>query len=121
MATFAVNSPDTAAITTINKLDLSTGPHDFIYNQFEQALYLQNGETGDITVTVDGDGVTTVPCPGYGNIDTSAGLEIIIPAGEVVALTTRLRSAYMGAHRNTVTVTITGATTGNSFGWLIHG
>lgn len=116
MATFTVNTT-TAAETVMDKLDLSTGPHDFSYGT-NMVMYIQNDEAGAITVNFSGDGVTTFNCPGYADdIDVSAGDDVLIAAGDTLAYNVTARGAYMGAYGNSVTVTITGAS-GSSFGYL---
>ena len=120
MSYFTANTTLSSAQTTIQKLDLATGPHTFAYNKSAQVIYFYNGETaGDITVNLLGSLVTSFVSPQYGEIDVSAGLSITIPNGEIVALHTFKRASYLGDDGNTVDVTITGATAGKSFGWIV--
>lgn len=119
MADFTDNNPLTNAQTTIQKLDLSTGPHAFTYDKSAQVIYFYNGEaSGDLTINLLGNGVTSFVSPQYGTIDVSAGLSITVPNGEIVSLYTFKRASYLGDNGNTVNVTVTGATAGKSFGWI---
>ena len=123
MATFTTNEPlSGTAQGTITKLDLSTGPHDFSFDPFQTVFYVENGEaSADVVVTLSGMGVTNVECPGLGTIDASAGYVMTVSAGDTEYLNLNDRRAYFGAENNTVDVTITGATTGNSFGYIVKG
>ena len=116
MAAFTLNTTNDAE-NTISSLDLSAGPHTLTYNQ-GYILYLQNGEGADITVNLLGDGVTTGECPGYGSIDLSAGKDIVVPAGDTVAVRLQSYSKFRGGAGNTSNVTITGATS-LSTGWVV--
>ena len=60
----------------------------------KQLLVLDNTTGGSLTCTVDGDGGTTVAVPGIGSVDVSAGLAIVVPAGESRAVLLSSISAY---------------------------
>lgn len=121
MALLVVNKPFDAAVTTLVKEDLNSGTHTFTYNPHQQVLYVDNGEAAPLTINVLGDGVTTTKCEGYGDIDVSLGLDVVVAAGDTETLYTRAREAYMGASGNVVTVTVTGSTgAGLAFAWLVE-
>lgn len=117
MAAIPVNTPKTAAETVISKLDLDAGPHTFTYNAFNQYLAIDNGEVGNVTVNILGDGVTVANCAGLDPIDVSLGYDYVITTGTEEKLQLTKRGGYLGASGNNVTVTVTGAT-GLSFGWI---
>ena len=122
MALFEENKPRLVAETTLSRLDLSTGPHTLVFNASGQVLTITNGEaSADVVVTLDGQGVTTADLPGYGVVTASAGLAVTVAAGASKSIDLNRRSVYMGPPGNTVDVTITGATTGKSFGELTGG
>lgn len=121
MALLVVNKPLDAAETTMVKLDLNAFPHTFTYNPYQQVLYIDNGEAVPLTINVLGDGVTTTKCEGYGDIDVSLGLDIVVAAGDTETLYTRAREAYMGASGNVVAVTVAGSTGADlAFAWLVE-
>lgn len=117
MADIPVNKMLDAAEVTITKLDLASGPHAFTFVNHKQALVVENGEAGAVTVNVLGDGVTIANCPGLDPISLAAGYDFVIPAGDTMTLYTSTRSQYLGADGNNVVVTVTGAA-GAAFGWL---
>lgn len=122
MATFTASNPFTGESTEFTKLDLSEGPHDFSFRNHLQSLVIENGESSAVlTVNLSGDGVTTFACPGAGTLDLSAGHDTTTASGVTEAISTTEIRHYLGADGNEVTVTITGATNGNSFGYLIEG
>lgn len=117
MTAFTLNKPFDNPETTIAELDLNTGPHNFTYDTTRQILRVRNGEAGNVTVNLLGDGVTSINCPGVGTQVLSAGYDFVIPAGDSETLNLTTRGAYLGANGKNVTVTITGAT-GLSFASL---
>lgn len=122
MATFTANNPFDGESTEMVKLDLSDGPHDFTFRNHRQALVIENGESSaSITTVLSGDGVTTFLCPGAGTIDLSAGYSVTTASDVTETVSTSDIRHYLGADGNEVTVTISGATSGNSFGYLIEG
>lgn len=60
----------------------------------KQLLVLNNTTAGALTVTLDGSESTTVNAPGIGPVSVSAGLEIVVPAGESRAIVLGTVSAY---------------------------
>lgn len=76
----------------------------FVFNTDKRpVLYLNNVSGGALTPTIDGDGGTTTPCPGVGDIDVSAGLTLSsIGIGDTVAIPLNSISAYL---KGTITVT----------------
>lgn len=120
MAVFTANQP-TGESTELVKLDLSEGPHTFTFRNYQQYLVIENGESSAaVTTTISGDGVTTFDCPGAGSIDLSAGFPTSTPADGTEMVNNPNIRHYLGAEGNEVTVTITGATTGNSFGYILE-
>lgn len=121
MATLTPNKPFAAAETTLVKVDSNSGPHDFVYKNFQQVVYLENDEAVPLTFNFLGDGVTSFTCPKYGDITVSAGLDVVVAAGDTVTLYTQQREAYMGVNGNSVTITVTGSTAPNlSTIWMIE-
>jgi hypothetical protein len=69
-----------------------------------QTLVLNNVSGGALTPLIDGDGGTTYPCAGIGNIDVSAGLTLTsVGIGATVAIPLNSIKAYLSG-----VVTITG-------------
>ena len=66
----------TAAITTLSADDTIT-----FDARKKQLLVLRNTTGGDLTVTIDGDGGTTVVKPGIGSVSVAGGYAILVPAG----------------------------------------
>lgn len=85
----AVNGSFAAAITTLSADDTIT-----IAANKKQLLVLRNTTAGSLTVTVDGDGGTTVSVPGLGNVSVAAGYAIVVGAGLSVAVVLSTISAY---------------------------
>lgn len=79
----------------------------FVYNaNTKPVLYLNNVTAGALTPNIDGDGGTTHPCSGIGDIDVSGGLTLAsIGAGATVAIPLNSISAYLKG-----TITVTGGT-----------
>lgn len=122
MATLTANKPFDAAETTIVKVDSNAGPHDFIYKDFQQVIYLQNDEAVPLTFNFLGDGVTTAPCTGLPDpINVSAGFDVVVAAGDVATLFTQRAGGYMGAVGNSVAIAVTGSTApALSFIWMVE-
>jgi hypothetical protein len=107
-----------ASETTIAILDLSGGPHAFVYDVGgEQTLWIDNQEVGNLTVNLLGDAVVSFPCDGIEDIDVSGGYDFVLATGILSFLRTNERKGYLGATGNSVVVTITGAT-GLSNAWI---
>jgi len=72
----------------------------------KQLLVLFNTTGGALTLTIDGNGGTTVQVDGIGSVDVSAGLAIAVPAGASRSvLLSSIRSYLQGV------VNLTGAAT----------
>jgi hypothetical protein len=76
----------------------------FVFNTDKTpVLYLNNVTAGALTPLIDGDGGTTTPCPGVGDVDVSAGLTLAsIGIGDTVAIPLNSISAYL---KGVITVT----------------
>jgi hypothetical protein len=88
-----------AAITTLSASDTIT-----FKAAKKQLLVLRNTTAGSLTVTIDGDGGTTVNVPGLGSVDVSAGKAITVGVGLSRAVILGTISAYCKG-----TVTLSGA------------
>ncbi len=120
MAVFTVNTPSSDS-TEVVKLDLSIEAHTFTFKNYNQFLVIENGEaSAAVATSTSCEGVTTFNCPGSGSIDLSAGFPASTPADGTEYINTSAIRHYLGAEGNTVTVTTTGATTGNSFGYILE-
>lgn len=66
-----------------------TGTDSLVYKPSAvQTLYLENTAGAPVTITIDGDAVTTVALPGQGKaINNAAGYAIVVAAGALVAIT----------------------------------
>jgi hypothetical protein len=119
MTAIPVNKMLAADEVTINKLDLATdsATHSFSFVNHKQALVVENGEVGSVTVNVLGDGVTVADCDGLDAISLAAGYDFVIPAGVTKTLFTTKRKQYLGDDGNNIVVTVTGAVSA-AFGWL---
>lgn len=87
------------AVTTLGASDT------FVYDRSKNpVLILNNASGGALTPVIDGDGSTTFPCDGIGNIDVSAGVPFsqAIGIGEIVAIPLNSVSAFLVG---TITVT----------------
>lgn len=118
MALITPIKPLNAETTIVTKTDLDTDPHTFVFNPSRQVLYIENGEAGSLTINLLGDGVTAFICPGVGSINVSAGKDTIVADGVTTAIHTQRISGYLGANGNSVTLAVTGTTTGLSFAWI---
>ena len=94
---------------TATKTDLNTGPHTLAWESGTELVF-ESSEVGSLTINVIGDGVTTVPCAGYGSVDVSSGFDVTLGAGSTVVVPLKTISAFLGANKNNVTLTITGST-----------
>lgn len=76
----------------------------FVFNSARSpVLVLNNVSAGALTPLIDGDGGTTQPCAGIGDIDVSTGLTLAsIAAGDTVSIPLNSISAYL---QGTITVT----------------
>lgn len=78
-----------AAITTLSADDTIT-----FDAKKKQLLVFRNTTGGSLTVTLDGDGGTTVQAPGVGAVSVASGLAIVVGAGLSVAVVLSTVSAY---------------------------
>jgi len=60
----------------------------------KQLLVLSNPTGGSLTATLDGAAGNTVNAPGVGPVSVSAGLAIVLPAGECKSVVLGTVSAY---------------------------
>lgn len=68
-------------------------------------LVLNNVTAGALTPNIDGDGGTTIPCPGVGSVDVSGGFDVSsVAAGATVAIPLKTIEAYLSG-----TINVTGA------------
>lgn len=91
--------PFLATPTTLTSSDTIT-----FDSRFKQLLVVRNGTAGELTLNIDGDGVTAVVKPGLGSVSVSAGLNIPLAAGETRAVVLSTISDYCQG-----VVTLTGA------------
>lgn len=83
---------------------LTAGASDTITYQSGDILLINNITAGALTPLIDGDGGTTWPAPGIGNVSVSGGLSLsAIAAGDMVAIPMDTIKAYLQG-----TITITG-------------
>lgn len=84
---------------------LTAGASDTITYQPGDILLIDNVTAGALTPLIDGDGATTWPAPGIGNVSVSGGLTLSsIAAGAMVTIPLDTIKAYLQG-----TITITGA------------
>ena len=81
----------TVTETTLN------GTDSLVYNASgREVLVLRNPTGGAISPVIDGNGGTTVPVAGVGNVDVSGGFAVgSIPAGQARAIPLDTISAYL--------------------------
>lgn len=94
---------------TVTKEDLNTAPHTLAW-ETNTYLVFESSEAVPLTINVIGDGVTTVPCAGYGDADVSLGFDVTLGAGDTVVVPLSTISAFLGGLKNNVTLTVTGST-----------
>ncbi len=100
-ATSMTGSADrVVTVTTLGASDT------FVYNASRRPVLILNNVTiGTLTPLIDGDGGTTVPCPGIGDVDVSAGLTLtLIGVGATAAIPLATISGYLQG-----VITLTGA------------
>lgn len=85
----SVQGPFTATGTVLSADDTIT-----LDPKRRQLLVLTNTTGGSLTATVDGDAGASVAVPGIGNVAVSAGLAIVVPAGQSRAVQLSTISAY---------------------------
>jgi hypothetical protein len=94
-----------------------TGADTLVYKpSVFQVLYLRNDAVTPVTVTIDGDGVSTIALPGQGKpVDNAAGYPITVLAGQTMGVTLNtIRNFLLG------TVNVTGGTT-DTHAWIVEG
>lgn len=99
-----VNISGNGAITTTPAV--LTSADTLVYNHgLTQILNLANTSGSSITLTIDGDGGTTVSVDGIGSVSVAAGLAITVPNNEA-------RTVRLGSIREYLkgTVNLTGGT-----------
>lgn len=104
MAAIAVTSITGAGAIAVTVTTL--GASDTIaYDEAKNpVLVLNNVSGGALTPLIDGDGGTTYPCAGIGDVDVSAGLTLAsIGIGDTVAISLNSIKAYLSG-----VVTVTG-------------
>lgn len=120
MATFTENKLRSGnAETTLAKLDLSSdsGLHALTYKE-SGVLNINCTDAAGITVNLNGDGVSSATCSGYGDLpNIGDGVDVTAADGETIKVELKEYAKYLGASGNNVTVTVTGATT--SEGWYL--
>lgn len=94
-----------------------TGADTLVYNPAVfQVLYLRNDAVSPVTLTFDGDAVTTVALPGQGKpIDNAAGYAITVGAGDIMAVALNSIGNFL---KGNVAVTGGAATTD---AWIVEG
>lgn len=93
-----VSTPASTTLTAADTLTYKTGTR--------QVLLLTNPTAADITVTIDGDGATTIAPAGYGGtISVADGKAITVPDGESRIVRLQDIAAFLKG-----TVNVTGGT-----------
>lgn len=87
MPAITATSMTGSGVRTITETTLN-GTDSFVYNSDKRAvLRFRNPTAGALTPVIDGNGGTTVPVAGIGNVDVSAGYSAgSIAAGACVAI-----------------------------------
>ena len=88
-----------AALSTLSASDTIT----FTPSR-KQLLVLRNPTGGSLSLTIDGDGGTSVAVDGLGSVPVSSGITIAVPAGESRAVVLSTIRHYLQG-----TVTLSGA------------
>lgn len=106
MATITATSMQGLGARAVTRTTM-TASDTLTYNAGRDAvLILDNVTAGALTVVIDGNGGTTVPVSGIGNVDVSAGFSTgSIAAGACLAIPLDAISAYLQG-----TITVTGGT-----------
>lgn len=114
MATIPTNSLSGSGAQQVAILT-GTGTDTLVYDKnANQRLYIHNITGGALTVTVDGDGGTTVTKPGLPNIDVSGGYSTAaIGAGELYFVDLPTIDAYCQG-----TIAVTGNT--GAVCWIVQ-
>lgn len=105
MATIAPTTMTSGRVTITETTLTSSDTFTYVPNR-RQLLVLKNDSGGPLTVTIDGDGATTVPVPGVGSLDISGGFSTgAIADGALVAVQLDSISEYLKG-----TIAVTGGT-----------
>lgn len=92
-----------AVTATVNTLT-SSDTFNFS-NSPQQRMVLRNATGGSLTVNLDGANATTFEIDGFGTVDPTSGLDIVVANGATAAITLVSRNRYLGGE-----VTVTGGT-----------
>lgn len=94
-----------------------TGADTLVYSPGKlQTLYLYNTTAGSVTVTIDGDGGTTISPPGLGGtVSVAAGYAVAVAAGTLQAVALSSIKAFL-----TGVVNVTGGVAGVT-AWIHEG
>ncbi len=107
MATITATDMTGSGARAVAEITLDGVSDTFTYTQRKDAvLILRNPTAGAISPVIDGDGASSVPVAGVGNVDISSGYAVgSIAAGNVAAVPLDSIAQYLAG-----TITITGAT-----------
>lgn len=107
MATITATSMQGTGQRAVTEVTLTGTADTFVYKASKKPiLVIRNATAGALTPVIDGNGGTTIPVPGYGNLDVSAGYSVgSIAAGAVRAIPLETISAFLQG-----TIAITGGT-----------
>ena len=88
MPAITATSMTGSLVRTITETTLNGSTDSFVYNSDRRAvLTLRNATGGALTPVIDGNGGTTVPVAGVGNVDVTGGYSAgSVGAGAVVAI-----------------------------------
>lgn len=117
MATIATVKPGSVNGPQLVGATVLTGADTLVYKPaVNQTLYISNTTASPVTVTIDGDGGTTISPGGYGGtISVAAGKGITVAAGTIQAVQLRTISAFLQG-----TVAVTGGVAG-VVAWIQEG
>jgi hypothetical protein len=88
MPAITATSVSGSLVRAVTETTLNGSTDSFVYNADKNPiLVLRNATAGALTPSIDGNGGTTVPVAGIGNVDVSTGYATgSIAAGAVVAI-----------------------------------
>lgn len=104
MATIAATSMGGSGVRTVTETTLTGTADTFAYNATaSQVLIFRNPTGGSLSPVIDGNGSTTLPVAGVGNVDVSAGYAVgSIAAGASKAIPLDTIKAYL---KGTIAIT----------------
>ncbi len=104
MATIAATSMGGSGVRTVTETTLTGTADTFAYNATaSQVLIFRNPTGGSLSPVIDGNGGTTLPVAGVGNVDVSAGYAVgSIAAGASKAIPLDTIKAYL---KGTIAIT----------------